>query len=145
MKTITLLLFVLLGLTTSCQQNKPTDNPENLKQVLFDYFDGIKNKDLNKMNDVTTSDFIIYEDGKVWNNDSLMNFLNTFPKYTADYTFDNFKINVDNVSGSMNYFNHCDFTLNDTTKMTFNWIESATFKKIDGIWKMNFIHSTVRK
>ena len=140
MKTKTLLLFVLIGLMTSCQQNKPTDNPENLKQV-----DGIKNMDLNKMNDVTTSDFILYEDGKVWNNDSLMDFLNTFPKFTADYTFDNFKIDVDNVSGNMYYFNHCDFTLNDTTKLTFNWIESATFKKIDGRWKMNFLHSTVRK
>jgi len=30
-------------------------------------------------------------------------------------------------------------------KMTYDWVESVTFKKIDGEWKMNFLHSTVRK
>jgi hypothetical protein len=112
---------------------------------LFDYFDGIKNKNFDKMNDVTTNDFIIYEDGKVWNNDSLINLIKTFPKFRVNYTFNNFKINVDNLSGSMYYLNHADFVLNDTTKMAYDWIESATFIKGDKGWKMNFLHSTIRK
>src|SRR6266852_3061759 len=143
MKTIIVFLLVILALD-SCQQSK-SDDGENLKLTLTDYFDGIKNKDIKKMNQVTTADFIIYEDGKVWNNDSLIKVLNTFPKFTAKYTFDGFRINVDNTSGSMSYFNHGDFTLKDTTKMTFDWIESATFKKIDGKWIIDFLHSTIRK
>ena len=145
MKAKSILLIVLTGLIISCQQNKPTDSPEELKQVLLDYFDGIKNKDFDKMKEVTTIDFAIYEDGKVWNNDSIISFIKMYPNSKVDYTFDNFKIKVDNSSGNMHYLNHADFILNDTIKMEFNWIESATFIKNDNGWKMDFLHSTVRK
>jgi ketosteroid isomerase-like protein len=145
MKTKYLLLSLSIVTMTSCQQSKPADSPELLKEVLFEYFDGIKTKDFNKMNDVTTDDFILFEDGKVWNNDSLIAFINAMPKYSAEFAFDNFRINVDSESGSMSYINHCDLTVNDTTKTSLNWIESATFKKVDDKWKMNFLHSTVRK
>jgi hypothetical protein len=47
------------------------DDPSKLKSVLLDYFDGIKTNDLEKMNLNTTSDFLLFESGKVWNNDSL--------------------------------------------------------------------------
>ena len=145
MKTRGILLIVLTGLMISCQQNKPTDSPEVLKQVLTDYFDGIANKDFDKMKDVTTSDFTLFEDGKIWNNDSIINFIKMFPNSTIDYTFDDFNINVDHSSGNMHYLNHAEFVLNDTVKMQLNWIESATFVKGDKGWKMNFLHSTARK
>lgn len=145
MKTKSIFLIVLTGLMISCQQDKPTDSPDELKQVLFDYFDGMKNKDFDKMKEVTTNDFTLYEDGKVWNNDSLISFINTFPEFTVVFTFDKFKINVDNSSGNMHYLNHADFVLNDTIKMEYTWIESATFLKDENGWKMNFLHSTVRK
>ncbi len=145
MKTKTFALLFLIGLMIGCQQNKPVDNPDVLKQVLIDYYDGIKDHDFDKMKAVTTSDFMLFEDGKVWNNDSLINFLNSFPGYKAVFKFDNFTINVDKESGNMYYFNHLDMTINDTTEMVFDWLESATFKKIDSKWKMNFLHSTVRK
>jgi hypothetical protein len=144
MKTTILSLFVVLGLLGACQQNKPPDDPQLLKQVLFDYFDGLKNRDLNKMNSVTTNDFLLFEDGRVWNNDSLINALNKFSAFDVELKFDNFKINVDNTSGSMSYFNSCVCTF-DTTKGDYEWIESATFRKIDEKWKMNFLHSTTRK
>ncbi|MBC8769345.1 nuclear transport factor 2 family protein [Arenibacter sp. BSSL-BM3] len=101
--------------------------------------------DFKKMRDLTTDDFIIYEDGVVFNNDSIFKMMKSFPKYTAEYEFENLRINVDNNSGNINYFNHANFVFNDTTKVKFDWLESATFKKIDGKWKMDFLHSTVRK
>jgi len=146
MKTRFVLPFAALVLFLGCQQNQPTDDPEVLKKILFDYFDGIKVKDLNKLNAVTTANFVLFEDGKVWTNDSLVTNLNKYYKtLDATFTFDNFDINVDNTSGNMRYFNHCDCIINDTSKMSFNWIESASFVKIDGNWKMNFLHSSIRK
>ncbi len=95
---------------------------------------------------MTTPNFVLFEDGKVWNNDSLVTNLNKYYKtLDATFTFDNFDINVDNTSGNMRYFNHCDCIINDTSKMSFNWIESASFVKIDGKWKMSFLHSSIRK
>ena len=144
MKTTKLLTIVLvLGLLTSCQQKK--DDPEVLKKILTDYFDGINTQDLDKLNSLTTSDFVLYEDGRVWNNDSLVTIKDKFKSFKGEWKFENMKVNIDQSSGDIVYFDHGDFIFNDTIKMKFDWLESATFRKVDGNWKMNFLHSTVRK
>ena len=146
MKKIILILFVMVGLLFyACQQNKRTDDPEKLKAILTGYFDGISTKDFQKMKDLTTSDFVLFEDGKVFNNDSLIKGISSYPNFKAEYQFDNFLINIDNNIGNMRYYNHGEFTVNDTIHMAVNWLESATFKKVDNTWKMEFLHSTVRK
>jgi hypothetical protein len=144
MKTITILTIILgLGLLTNCEQKK--DDPEILKNILIDYFDGIKTQDLEKLNSLTTSDFVLFEDGKIWTNDSLVTINEKFNSFKLDWKFDNIKVNMDESSGDIVYFNHGDFVFNDTIKMKIDWLESATFRKVDGKWKMNFLHSTVKK
>jgi hypothetical protein len=145
MKKMTILSLILfLGLVASSQSNQTMDNPERLKDVLTSYFRGIENKDTAKMKAVTTGDFILYEDGRVWNNDSaFMNIRRNLP-FTVKYTMDKFKIYVDNISGDMTYVNHADFVFSKG-KLSLDWIESATFRKIDGIWKMNFLGATEKK
>jgi hypothetical protein len=145
MKQLAKLLLLQLGLFTSCVDSKRTDDPEKLKAVLTGYFDGIKTKDFEKMKSLTTRDFILYEDGKVFNNDSLINLIKTFNKFTARYSFDNVRINVDTRIGNMSYLNHGEFVFNDTAHVTFNWLESAAFQKIGDDWKLQFLHSTIRK
>jgi hypothetical protein len=139
-----LLLLTLLLAVSSCQEKK-TDNPEQLKAVLIGYFDGIETKDFQKMHDLTTEDFVLFEDGVVFTNDSLFNMMNSFESFSADYNFENLKIYVDNRSGNIQYYNPGNFIFNDTIEVKLDWLESATFKKIDGEWKMDFLHSTVRK
>jgi ketosteroid isomerase-like protein len=142
--TLKLVLITLgFGLLTSCAQKK--DDPEILKQVLTDYFDGIKARDLEKLNSLTTSDFVLFEDGKIWNNDSLVRPNPNIKSFEGKWTFDNTKVNIDESSGDIIYFNHGDFTYNDTIKRQVDWIESAMFRKVNGEWKLNFLHSTVRK
>ncbi len=145
MKRKTLLMLIILGFILSCQEEKKPDDPELLKQVLLEYFKGIKNIDLDKMKTATTNDFVLFENGQVWNNDSIYNFLKAMPPFVAEYKLDNFHINIDSEIGNMFYFNHADLIMNDTTEVKYDWIESATFKKIDGKWKINFLHSTVKK
>jgi ketosteroid isomerase-like protein len=143
MKTKLLLLTLCLVVLTSCQQKK--DDPEVLKQILTDYFDGIKTQDINKLNSLTTDDFVLFEDGKIWTNDSLVTIKDKFKSFKGDWKFDNMKVNIDQSSGDITYYDHGEFVLNDTINMKFDWLESATFRKTDGKWKMNFLHSTVRK
>jgi hypothetical protein len=131
-------------LLANSQSNQTRDNPELLKDALVGYFNGIETKDTAKMKAVTTDDFILYEDGLVWDNDSaFMNIRRHLP-FTVKYTMDKFKIYVDNMSGDMTYVNHADFVFSKG-KVSLDWIESATFRKIDGIWKMNFLEATLRK
>ena len=132
-----------LGLLTNCEQKK--DDPEILKKILTDYFDGIKTQDLEKLNSLTTSDLVLFEDGVIWTNDSLVTMKEKFSSFKGDWKFDNIRVNIDESSGDIVYFNHADFVFNDTIKMKIDWLESATFRKVDGKWKMNFLHSTVKK
>lgn len=144
MKTINTLTIVLgLVLLTNCKKKK--DDPEILKSILTDYFDGIKTQDLKKLNLLTTSDFVLFEDGKIWTNDSLVTIREKFNSFKGDWKFDNIKVNIDESSGDIVYFNHGEFVFNDTIKMKFDWLESATFRKVEGKWKMNFLHSTLKK
>ena len=144
MKPTKILTIVLgLGLLTSCQQKK--NDPEIFKKILTNYFDGIKTQDLNKLNSLTTNDFVLFENGKIWTNDSLVKPIPNVKSFKGTWTFDNMIANMGENSGDIIYYNHGDFVINDTIKMQVNWLESATFKKVDGQWKMKFLHSTVRK
>ena len=116
-----------------------------LKKILTDYFDGIKTQDLNKLNSLTTNDFMLFEDGRIWTNDSLVR---TNPKIRSiqrNWTFDFIKVDMDNLSGDIIYYNHGDFVINDTIQRKREWLESAAFKKVDGKWKLKFLHSSPRK
>jgi ketosteroid isomerase-like protein len=144
MKTSGILTFVLsLGLLTSCQVKK--DDPEILKKVLTDWFDGIKTQDLNKLNSLTTNDFVLFEDGRIWTNDSLVRTNPRITSITRDWTFDFVKVEIHKESGDMIYYNHGVFVINDTIQRKPEWLESATFKKVDGNWKLKFLHSTRRR
>jgi hypothetical protein len=116
-----------------------------LKKILTDYFDGIKTQDLNKLNSLTTTDFVFFEDGEIWTNDSLVNPIPNVTSLKGTWIFDNMRASIDETSGDIIYYNHGDFVINDTINMQVDWLESATFKKVDGQWKMKFLHSTVRK
>lgn len=143
MKTTSIPL-ALVATLSACQPSEH-DDPENLKAVLVSYFDCISKKDFTGMKSLTTTDFVIYENGKVINNDGLIDIINKSPIVKATYSFDGFTINVDNASGSMRYFNHGEFVKDDTSLTTRDWLESATFKKVGNEWKLDFIHSTVKK
>lgn len=145
MKKLAVLILVMGALIfCSCQHDKK-DDPEKLKAVLIGYFDAIKTKDFQKMKDLSTEDFVLFEDGMVFNNDSLIKLITSMPNSKADYKFDNFTINVDQNTGNMRYYNQGEFTINDTIHLTPGWLESATFRKIGNDWKLEFLHSTVRK
>ena len=126
------------------EEEEPIDSPELLKQVLFDFYDGIKDRDFDKIKEATTSDFILYVDGKALSNDSIISALNSYPPFSVEYSFDNFNIDLEHSLGFMRYFCHADFVFSDTLNVKYDWIESATFAKVDDQWKMNFLHSTTK-
>lgn len=140
-----LILIAFLAGMFSCQQSSNTDaDKEQVKQVLMDYFGAIRAKDLDKMNALCTDDYVLFEGGMVWNNDSLGKNIMKSPAEIR-FTFDHFNIRVEQESGRMTYFNHGDVYRNDSLKRSIDWIESATFRKVEGKWKLEFLHSTAKK
>ncbi len=146
MNKLNILAVILgLGLLNGCKQKK--DDPEIFKNILTDYFDGIKSNkvDLDKLNSLTTKDFVLFEDGLIWTNDSLAKPTPGVESFKGKWTFENVRVNMDESSGTMVYLNHGDFVINDTIKTKVDFLESASFRKVDGKWKLNFLHSTVKK
>ena len=144
-KFSTLIIILGFGLLTNCKQKN--DDPEILKKILTDYFDALKTTDVNidRLNALTTADFILFEDGIIWTNDSLVKPIPGVKSFKGQWTFDKMKVNIDGNSGDIVYHSQGNFIINDTIKAQVNYLESATFKKVNGQWKMKFLHSTVRK
>ena len=146
-------LWLGLALLTGCRNHVSTgdpgtlrpDDPETLKQLVIDYFDGVANKSFEKLNTVTTPDFVIYEDGKIWNNDSVFKNIRYHVPFTAKFALTDFKINMDSRSGDVTYLSHVDFVFDDTVKVAIDFIEGATFRKTSSGWKINLLYATLKK
>ncbi|XXX80668.1 nuclear transport factor 2 family protein [Sorangium sp. So ce134] len=136
--------LALAGTLSACQTNKP-DSPEKLKAVVVSYFDCVTRKDFARMKTLTTPDFIIYENGKVMDNDGLIEIIKGSPIAKATFSLDDVRVNVDNNSGTMIYINHGKFAKDDASATTRDFLESAVFKKVGNEWKLHFVHSTVKK
>ena len=136
----TILIFGL-GFLAKCR-NKSNDDQDMLKMVLVNYFDGIKTNDHKKMTDAITDDFLLYENGRAWNNDSVYLNMERSSPYTVEFIFDNMKITSDDKSGHMTYEEHAHFVFQDTIKANLNFLGSAAFRKCKEGWKMFFLQAT---
>lgn len=119
--------------------------PENVKAPLLNFFEAIKARDLDAMKANTTDDFVIFEDGRVWSNDSLWAALERNPGRRMEFKLTGFKVFVDRESGHISYFNHADVYHMDTLSRQVDWLENVTLRKVDGKWKLNFLQSSPRK
>ncbi len=138
------LLAILCAMPSPAKSQKNQDETEKIKQVLITYFEGIGTRNTNKMKEVVTKDFFLYEEGKVWTNDSVFNEMKRFPYVIARFRFDNFRVNMDVNSAYLAYYEEANFFMKDSTKHTLKFLGSAAFRKANGGWKMSFLHSGER-
>src|SRR5580693_9328898 len=110
MKIIILVVLISGILTlTAAQPIKPKDDTAKMKTALTNFFNGIETQDFEKLKMATTTNFVLYEDGRVWNLDSaVMNIKRNMP-FKAKYQLSNLKIYADSHSGDATYSNHVDF------------------------------------
>jgi lysophospholipase L1-like esterase len=121
------------------------DDPVVLQRLVAKFFRGIERKDTVTQRKITTADFVLYEEGKVWNNDSgFANIRRNLP-FTVRYRLSGFVIHVDEHSGDARWMNHADFVFEDTARESFDWVESGTFRKEGGEWKINFLSVARRR
>ena len=140
MKYTLLILTLFLSTTILAQEKK--DSLE-IVQLLKEDYHTLQTYDIKKHRELCTDNYFLIEDGEIMNMDDEA----AFYKKNADRVFDrkddfDFKyINIfENVAYSV-YKLKSDFDENgNLTQM--NWSESAIFRKIDGVWKIELIHST---
>jgi len=141
---------IFLALATisffSCQSE--SDNhirKEQLKTLLSDYYSAMANKDLPKMKSLTTPDFVMYDEGMIYSNESALKAIEGMGPFTASFTFDSINAHLDKVNASAYYLRETIFTIKDSAYAPMKFLESATFKKEGDKWKLRFLHSSARK
>jgi hypothetical protein len=149
MKTKILFIITLIGLF-SCHEPDADTKKEELKNILAAYYDGMAKKDLQKLNDLTTANFVMYEEGVIYNNASAIKSIEGLPPFTVTYKFDSMNATIDKINASAYYVREANLTMKDSTMKDviyppFHFLESATFYKEGKKWKLRFIHSTMRK
>ncbi|MBN8855265.1 MAG: DUF4440 domain-containing protein [Sphingobacteriales bacterium] len=121
------------------------DDSTLLRQMIQDYFDGVAAKDFVKLRSMTTEDFVIYEDGKVWNNDSVFRNIQYHQPFRVKFTLSDIRVFVDAHSAYADYRSHPDFVLSDTVKFHLDFIETMIFRKTAAGWKISVLHITELK
>ncbi len=120
---------------------------DQIKNIVIASFDEIWSK-LNAKNidKYYTKDFLLLENGEVWNNDSIANYLDKAvlrkPIPTRINTLEIIEIRVSNKTAWVAYQNHATFTVDNKVIRKAQWLESATAVLTENGWKLEMLHST---
>ncbi|NCT94022.1 MAG: hypothetical protein GXC72_06345 [Chitinophagaceae bacterium] len=144
MKRVLLMLLLGIGGWVGCRPTDQANERQALFTVLTRYFRGVEQTDLDTLNAYATADFRLFENGKVWTNDSLWHELQKYQDTRIKFRMDTLRISVDQNIGHIAYFNHGDVYKNGTLIQTINWMEDAAFRKEKGQWKIYFLHSSLQ-
>ncbi len=147
-------LIVFLILFSSCQiqeNNKEQPITDEERQIAKDLIQGSFDDlwagvDSTKISKYHTDDFIILEQGEIWDNNRIKEFMRkqlaktNRPKRTNKMDY----ISIDKYGESMQiaYHNLAEFTRADTLVANARWLESALAVKTEKGWRLKMMHST---
>lgn len=150
--TITILTLIFSSLSFAQSANEA-----EFKKLVENSFKEIwSNLDESKISKYYTEDFILLEDGEVWNNDSVKIAVNDIKsrfeseenkmhKFERINRFEFLKSHSDTNSGWIAYHNYADIKMNETSIAKIHWIETAMFIKDKNGWRIQALHSTTFK
>lgn len=132
------LCTLFFNVTSFCQKEK-----DSIEGSIAKFFDGLSLLDAAQLRAYATDDFILLENGHVWNMDTLVNKM-SIPKNAGMKRVNKFQFikteQTENIAW-VSYHNTAEFSLNES-QQTIHWLESAVLKKEDGRWKIKLLHST---
>lgn len=141
-KTIFTSLLIIASLALRAQT--PPTEQRRVNETIIRLFDGIAELDFAKLKAAATPDFMLLEDGLVWNTDSLVHVLAPLKKVNFKRTNQLNFIRTE-VTGNLAwvaYHNTATITINGQPRNV-AWLESAVLRKEGKEWRVQLLHSTV--
>ncbi|MDQ7918383.1 nuclear transport factor 2 family protein [Mesonia sp. MT50] len=157
-----IIILLLIGIPSSCETKinsetkKSVDLTETQKQADIDSVKGLvthsfqdifSNLDSTAVSKYYTTDFILLENGAVWNNDSILHYTtkNTMKKQGIKRLnrFEYVKSVHNKNSIWLAYDNYAAFVKGKDTLGRAHWMESVIAVKEDQTWKLQQLHSTI--
>lgn len=134
---------------TADNQTETIDDEVIMQRLIVGAFNDIwSNLDTAKISDYHTSDFLLLEDGVVWNNDSIVNYqLREYERmleenYKRENKFEFIKIEKSKDAIWAAYDNFATWTVGDEITGRAHWLESAVATKTKNGWRLQMLHST---
>ena len=133
--------------TISFGQVSTENDKKIIKNLVIESFDEIWSKlDSKNIDKYYTKDFLLLENGEVWNNDSIAKYLDNAllrkPNPKRINTIEIIEIKVANRMAWVAYQNYATFTIENTIIRKAHWLESATAILTENGWKLDMLHST---
>jgi len=140
-----LLLFLLVPSSLFAQQVANSEE-QKIKDVIIQLFDGIAQRDIDKIAKQTTPDLMLLENGALWNNDTLVKRItwsrNNQKSYSRVNRIEFIRTEIRGNTAWTSFYNQADIRV-DSTSRSVRWIESAVLIKEKNDWKVQQFHSTV--
>ena len=148
LSTINPLIILLLLLCVCNPATKDCNNVsgQEAENVVTSFFNAITNNNRDSLKSLTTDGFLIYDNGAVWDLDSVYYFLAKYPKDTNHYELRDFVVLTDCNSALLRYSNDMTVDTYDSADLHFQWLESAyVIRNHDDKLKLAFLHATMVK
>ncbi|MFL2997118.1 MAG: hypothetical protein ACJZ00_08280 [Cytophagales bacterium] len=123
--------FLLIFFIFSCNSSNQTDITEQEVKDKFDEFFGVlsvDNPDKNKLYELVTDDYFIFENQKKYSMEEFIEFVSTFKTLEDNWELSDFEIDIDKNSAHASLRNVGKFlveTDSGNVIMNFDWLESA--------------------
>ena len=145
MKKLIIVLFTSLFLIRCGDIQKKISNQE-VEEKVYEFFEtlSVKNPDKEKLYDLITDDYYIFENQKKYTMQEFLEFVSTFNILEDNWVLTNFDINTDYNSAHVTLNNKGEFIVQNPSgkvKMEFEWLESAYLIKENGELKFKFYFS----
>lgn len=142
-----ILTFLLLFVTSfSFAQDKEEDILSLRKLVEDSFQDILTDLKSEKIADYYTDDFILIENGEIWNTDSVLNYLEKArlrtPKPTRENRFDFFKMEILEDVAWVSYHNYATFTTQNSAPRVIHWLETIIAVRTEKGWRIKLLHNS---
>ena len=143
--------FLLIFFIFSCNSSNKTDITEQEVKDKFDEFFGVlsvDNPDKNKLFELVTDDYFIFENQKKYTMEEFIEFVSTFKTLEDNWELSDFEIDIDKNSAHASLRNVGKFlveTDSGNVIMDFDWLESAYLVREGGELKFDFYFSDAIK
>ena len=143
--------FLLIFFIFSCNSSNQPDITEQEVKDKFEEFFGVlsvDNPDKNKLYELVTDDYFIFENQKKYSMEEFIEFVSTFKTLEDNWELSDFEIDIDKNSAHASLRNVGKFlveTDSGNVIMNFDWLESAYLIREGGELKFDFYFSDAIK
>jgi len=138
---------MFMGITVM-SQNSEMKKEDQIKELISNSFQKIfSDLDPQSLDTYCTQDFLLLENGEVWDMNKMRNYLDRASKQKSKVirfnSFDFIEIKIEGKMAWVAYHNKAEFKSGEEVVRELNWLESATAILTEEGWKLQLLHSTI--